>query len=129
MKKPTLTILPGIPALGKDAYALKMDAVLVEVDQFGPHLIRYGHTWFSRLKIKQSLTLGRNVVLISRFITLGEIAFYQKLTARMGVELKVDVSAIELSAHSQNINGVPPATIERMTSQFKPFHAATKLEG
>ncbi len=122
MKKPTLTILPGIPALGKDAYASKMDAVLVEVDQFSPRLIRYA-------KIIQSLALGRNVVLINRFIKLGEIAFYQKLTARMGVELKVDVSAIELSAHSQNINGVPPATIERMTSQFEPFHAATKLEG
>ncbi|MGC9462565.1 hypothetical protein [Vibrio genomosp. F10] len=125
MKKQTLTILPGLPAIGKEAYASNRDAVLIEAEQFNPRLIRYAHAW-CQLKTKRNLALGRNVVLISRFIKLGEIEFYQKLTDRMVIELEVDVGVIELSAQAQNLHGVPPATIQRIAGQFRHYRSATQ---
>lgn len=134
MKSQKLTLLRGLPGSGKTTYASKMNAVLIEADQFfidqfgeykfNPKLIQDAHAW-CQLETKRNVTAGRDVVVANTFIKLWEIKFYQELARSMGITLEI----IELNGQYQNVHGVPPATIERMASQFEPFHAATKLEG
>ncbi|WP_050933298.1 hypothetical protein, partial [Vibrio harveyi] len=82
------------------------------------------HAW-CQLETKRNLNAGRDVVVANTFIKLWETKFYQELARTMTITFEI----IELNGRYPNVHGVPPATIERMASQFEPFHAATKLEG
>ncbi|EGQ7683695.1 AAA family ATPase [Vibrio vulnificus] len=134
MKTQKLTLLRGLPGSGKTTYASNMKAVLIEADQFfidqfgeykfNPKLIKDAHAW-CQLETKRNLNAGRDVVVANTFIKLWETKFYQELARTMTITFEI----IELNGRYPNVHGVPPATIERMASQFEPFHAATKLEG
>lgn len=134
MARQKITFIRGIPGSGKTTMALKLNAKLVEADQFfenkdgeykhNRRFIKDAHLW-CQLEMKRLLLAGYDVVVANTFIKCWELEGYLKIVKCL--ELDIDVEVLEANGNFQNIHGVPEEIVVRMKRQFEPLSSKSML--
>jgi tRNA uridine 5-carbamoylmethylation protein Kti12 len=130
MARQKITFIRGIPGSGKTTMALKLNAKLVEADQFfenkdgeykhNRRFIKDAHLW-CQLEMKRLLLAGNDVVVANTFIKCWELEGYLKIVKSL--ELDIDVEVLEANGNFQNIHEVPEEIVARMKRQFEPLNS------
>ncbi|MDA0147479.1 ATP-binding protein [Vibrio sp. LaRot3] len=131
-KKPTLTLIRGIPGSGKSTAAKRIDAHHFEADmffvteqgeyQFDPLKLKQAHAWcFEQTQL--ALQQGEDVVVSNTFVRRWEIMPYFRLAKQLNVTFQVRVCSGEFGS----IHGVEPATINNMKARWQTWQNERQL--
>ena len=122
-KKVTITLIRGLPGVGKTTTALKMNAKHVEADMFfdknGKYCfegrkIKDAHIW-CQSQAKYHLNQGEDVVVSNTFVKIDELKPYIDASKVYGASLQI----IEFKKNYKNTHNVPDSTIAMMRRNWE----------
>ena len=135
-KKPTLTLIRGLPGSGKSTLAKKLVAdtdsthefqqktVHLEADMyfvnaggeycFQPELLKSAHEW-CQSECEKHLQQQHNVVVSNTFVQQWEMKAYRELAKKYNAQLEIKVC----KGNYPSIHDVPMATIKRMKKDWQ----------
>lgn len=122
-----LILVRGLPGSGKSTFAKKLmeimshedfvhyEADMYHIDETGkyvwkPENVKASHAW-CRMQALTSLNEGRNVVVSNTFTQEWEMEPY--------IDMWSPVFVLRAEGNYQNIHGVPPETLEKMSARFE----------
>lgn len=129
MRRQKLTLIRGIPGSGKSTIASKLDAVLIEADQFFENrdgeykfdrrFIKDAHAW-CQFEMKRLLLAGNSVVVANTFVKRWEVERYLEIVHSLGLDIEIEL--LEAKGEFQNVHGVPNEVVARMKTQFEKIN-------